>query len=95
MTVESSVRRSPTWSRPREAVALLLCGATAGAAWPVALIVGTVLSAANQGAVLLTGQTTAATWARVAFNFAVPYVVASIGFLTACRQRPTAPPEPR
>jgi hypothetical protein len=79
------VRPRPTWSEPREAVALLLRGATAAAVWRVALAVGTVLSAANQGSVIVGGEATWATWARVAFNYLVPYVVASMGFLTACR----------
>jgi hypothetical protein len=47
---------------------------------PTALIVGTILSAINQGAVNLDGAATAATWTRVLFNFLTPYVVAPFGF---------------
>lgn len=90
MTAELDGDPRPVWSRPREAVALLLRGATAAAVWRVALVVGTILSAANQGTVILSGQTTWATWARVAFNFVVPYVVASTGFLAACRAPSTS-----
>lgn len=79
---------TPTWSHPREALALLVRGATAPAVWRVALVVGTVLAIANQATVIASGQATVMTWVRVAFNYLVPYVVASIGFLTACRAPP-------
>lgn len=81
----SAVER-PTWSRPGEAVALFCKGATVRTAWKVALVVGAVLSAANQSGVLLAGEANWATWVRIAFNFCVPFVVASVGFLSACRE---------
>lgn len=73
------------WSTPREAVTLFLRGATFSTAAPVALVVGTVLSLVNQLHVVLDGDATWATWVRIAVNYAVPYTVASIGFLAACR----------
>jgi len=84
-------RRTPslTWSRPSQAAALFLRGRTAGTAAPVAAVVGTVLSAVNQGDMLLAGGGVL-TWVRVAVNYAVPFCVASIGFLSARR----APPAP-
>lgn len=57
-------------------------------ALPVALVVGALLSAVNQGAVIADGGGTPAVWLRVSFNFAVPFVVSSIGFLGAGRLRP-------
>lgn len=74
-----------TWSRPAEAVWLLMSGRTARAATPVALVVGTILSAVNQGHLVLAGDVGATTWARIAVNYLVPFCVASIGFLSACR----------
>lgn len=74
-----------TWSRPTQALALFLRGATARTAAPVAAVVGTLLSAVNQGHLLLDGATDAATWVRVAVNYAVPFCVASIGFLAGRR----------
>ncbi len=74
------------WSRPTEGLTLLVCGATAPVAWRVALVVGTLLSIVNQGGEIMQGQTTAATVARVGFNYLVPYVVASVGYLRACRE---------
>lgn len=76
-----------TWSRPGQAVALVLRGRTAHTALPIALVVGIVLSAVNQGYLIADGPATAGTWIRVAVNFLVPYVVASIGCLSG-RRRP-------
>jgi hypothetical protein len=56
-------------------------------AWKVAAVVGTILSAVNQGSVIADGDATPATWVRVAVNYLVPFLVASVGFLSACRHR--------
>lgn len=74
-----------TWSRPREAVAMLVRGATLRTAGPTALIVGTVLSLVNQGGVIADGHSDGGTWARVVVNFVVPFCVASVGYLSARR----------
>jgi hypothetical protein len=66
-------------------VRLFCRGVTVRAAARTALVVGTLLSAVNQGAIVWSGEATLGTWARVAFNYAVPFVVASVGFLAACR----------
>ncbi|WP_300008300.1 haloacid dehalogenase type II [Pseudonocardia sp.] len=73
-----------TWSRPSQAVGLFVRGRTARTAAPVALVVGTILSAVNQGDVLLAGAGPG-TWVRVAVNYLVPFCVASLGFLSARR----------
>lgn len=74
------------WRHWREAAVLFLRGATVRAAWPTAAVVGTVLSVVNQGDVVISGGATLATWLRIAFNYAVPFVVASTGFLSAYRR---------
>jgi hypothetical protein len=51
----------------------------------VALVVGTILSAVNQGATIVDGTATWVTWVRVGVNYCVPFCVASIGFLAARR----------
>lgn len=51
-----SLPRLHTWSAPSDAVRQLLHGATLRTCTPVALVVGTVLSAVNQGDVLLAGM---------------------------------------
>nr|WP_232004161.1 nitrate/nitrite transporter NrtS [Mycobacterium gordonae] len=86
------------WNRPIEAVGLFLRGHTVRTAVPTALVVGTVLCAVNQGAVLTAGQATTGTWVRMAINFLVPFIVASIGYLGARRavksRRTSAGPYP-
>lgn len=77
----------PTWSHPGEALRLFLAGATVRTAWKVAAVVGTILSAVNQGSVIINGHATPATWVRVGVNYLVPFLVSSVGFLSACRNR--------
>jgi hypothetical protein len=77
----------PEWSRPSEALRLFLAGATLRTSSKVAAVVGTVLSAVNQGSVILGGDATPSTWIRVGVNYLVPFLVSSIGFLSACRNR--------
>jgi hypothetical protein len=52
----------------------------------IALIVGTVLTAVNQGDVLFTGGVTAATllW-KVPLTYAVPFAVATLGAMGAAK----------
>lgn len=69
---------------------LFLGGRTARTAAPVAAVVGTVLSAVNQGDVLLGGDAGPSTWVRVGVNYRVPFLVASFGFLSARRVPPPA-----
>lgn len=82
-----------TWSRPRQAVALCLRGRTVRTAGPTAVVVGSVLSAVNQSTVIAAGHATTGTWVRVAVNYVVPFIVASIGYL-AGRRTPREPPAP-
>ncbi len=48
------------------------------AAVTFALIVGVLLSAVNQGDVLMNGDLSARVWIKVLFNFLVPFTVASV-----------------
>ncbi len=82
-----------TWARPSQAFGLFLRGRTVRTAAPVAAIVGTVLSAVNQGDVLLAGAGPG-TWVRVAVNYLVPFCVASFGFLAARRAPAGDVPDP-
>ena len=75
------------WSRPRDALRLLLCGATARTCLPVALIVGTVLSLVNQGDVVMQGMAGVGVVLKVAVNYAIPFLTSSTGALLAVRQR--------
>ncbi|MGE0026347.1 MAG: nitrate/nitrite transporter NrtS [Thermoleophilia bacterium] len=62
----------------------------------VALIVGTLLTLINQWARLVDGDVDAATAARVAANYLIPWCVSSIGFISARRTqgRPGGPDLP-
>ena len=78
----------PIWTTRREGARLFAQGVTVRTAGPVALVVGTILSAVNQGSTIVEGAATWVTWVRVVVNYCVPFVVASIGFLSACRSAP-------
>lgn len=61
----------------------ILSGSTRHVAIPVALVVGTLLLAVNQGSVLAAGELDAATVLRGLANYSIPYVVSSVGYLNA------------
>lgn len=74
-----------SWSTWPEAFKLLVTGRTRRPALRIALIVGTLLTLFYQGGALFTGDLDAETFARITFNYCLPYIVSSIGFLLACR----------
>lgn len=76
------------WTTPSEALRLFLAGVTVRSASKVSAVVGTVLSAVNQGSVIADGDATWVTWARVAVNYITPFCVSSVGYLAACRVAP-------
>jgi len=80
-------RPPPSWSSPREACVLIAHGHTFRTGVVVASVVGTILSGVNEGAVIASGHLGVSTWARVATNYLVPFVVASVGYLAPFRRR--------
>jgi hypothetical protein len=95
-TPTASGGRCPPWSRPAEAARLFARGITLRRCLPVALVVGCVLSAINEGAEIATGHPGWLTWVRVGLNFVVPFLVSSYGYLVAARitrRRSPAPDE--
>jgi hypothetical protein len=84
----ASAAGRPEWSKVRQALLLVARGATLSVAGRVALLVGTVLSAANQGSVIASGDATWVTWLRVGVNYLTPFAVASFGYLAGCRTHP-------
>lgn len=74
-----------SWSTWPEAVRLVVTGRTRRPALRIALIVGTLLTLFYQGEALFTGDLDVETLARIVFNYCLPYIVSSIGFLLACR----------
>jgi hypothetical protein len=84
---EQAASSVPPWSTTSQACRLVLRGVTFRTASRVALVVGTILSVVNQGSVIIDGDASLGTWVRVAFNYAVPFVVSSIGYLAPFRLR--------
>lgn len=80
--------RDLSWTTAWQATRLILVGATAPVVRKVALVVGTILTAANQGPALVDGSATWVTGIRVFVNYVVPYVVSSIGYLASFRVPP-------
>lgn len=85
---------SVSWVRRRDAALLVVRGVTFHTAWRVALVVGTLLTLSNQGDVVVRGEATAMTWVRMGCNHAIPFVVASIGYLAPLRRAGTAGDRP-
>jgi len=79
-------------SRWLRATWLILRGTTWRVALPVALVVGTVLAVVNQGSEILAGDVRASTLLRMAANYAIPYVVSSVGYLSAHSELMAAAP---
>ncbi len=48
----------------------------------IALVVGVVLTAINQGGVITGGDADLATWIRCGLNFVVPFLVSNAGLLS-------------
>ena len=71
------------WGTPVEAARLCLAPSTLRRTLKIALIVGTLLSLINQGDIILAGQANVLTWVRVIANYAIPWAVSSVGFLSA------------
>ena len=74
-----------SWSTWPEALRLLVTGKTRRPALRIALVVGTLLTLFYQGGDLFAGDVDAEAAGRMAFNYCLPYVVSSVGFLLACR----------
>lgn len=51
----------------------------------IALVVGTILTAINQGDVILGGDAATLTWVKAGLNYCVPFVVANLGLLARRR----------
>jgi hypothetical protein len=51
----------------------------------IALVVGTILTAINQGDVFIKGDATLVTWIKTGLNYCVPFVVSNLGLLAGKR----------
>lgn len=91
MTAPHSGARELTWSTWGQCASLIARGRTVRPSARIALVVGTLLTVVNQFAVLASGDHAPATLARVAANYAIPYIVSSVGFLSSYRVSAPAP----
>lgn len=82
---EDALPLGPRWESWPQAFRLLVTGRTIRPALPVALVVGSLLSVINQGAAVLGGKVDVVTMIRLGANYTIPYVVSSLGFLSAHR----------
>lgn len=73
------------WRGPVTALGLVVRGRTARTAIPCSVLVGTVLTAVNQGQTIVSGPMGLSTIVRVVVNYAVPYLVSSWGCLSGHR----------
>lgn len=76
----------PAWRTAWECCVLITKGYTVRTAIRVAAVVGTILSAVNQGSVIASGRFGVITGLRIATNYLVPFIVASIGYLAPFRR---------
>lgn len=83
-----SATRLDGWSTPREALRYCAQQHLLRRTVAVAVVVGVLLSAINQGAVMASGDATTATWFRVFANFVIPFLVSNAGALSAARSSP-------
>ncbi len=60
----------------------------------IAFVVGLLLTAVNQGAVILGGDASRLTWVRTAANFLIPFVVSNLGLLSGRGARSAPAPTP-
>jgi hypothetical protein len=67
----------------RQMIVLFARGTTLRPCLPVAVVVGCVLSAINEGSQIASGDAGWPTWVRVGLNFVVPFLVSSYGYLSA------------
>lgn len=85
MKTNDATMRVPPWSSSVEAVRLIARGYTFRTCIRVALVVGTLLSIVNQGAIVVGGHSDAMTAVRIGVNYLVPFVVSSVGYLAPFR----------
>ena len=75
-----------SWNTWWGATWIVVTGRTRRPALRIALVVGTLLSVVNQTGTVIHAAVSAESALRIAANYAIPYVVASVGFLSAHRR---------
>ncbi|HET9142307.1 hypothetical protein [Actinophytocola sp.] len=78
--------------RATRGIVLILRGHTAPTAGPIAAVVDTTHSLANQGEIIVTGQASILVWIRIAINYACPSTSAASPTRAPAAAEPTQPP---
>ncbi len=73
------------WARVKEALRICREPEHLRRTAKIALVVGTIPSAINQGDVILAGNATAGTALKAVLNYCVPFVVSNLGLLAGKR----------
>jgi hypothetical protein len=73
------------WARLKEALRICREPEHLRRTGKIALVVGVILTAINQGDVILGGGATATTAVKAGLNFCVPFVVSNLGLLAGKR----------
>ncbi len=82
-----SLARLQPWAAPRHAFRQLSRGATLRTCAPVAVVVGSLLSAVNEGDVHVSGIVTRRVVVQLAAKLLIPFLTSSTGALLAVRTR--------
>lgn len=82
--------RLQPWVEPRDAVRQLSRGATLWTCAPIAVVVGSLLSAVNEGDVLVSGMVDKRVVVKLVANMLIPFLTSSTGALFAVRTRSEA-----
>ena len=83
--VLSSVPASPSDTGLRDALSIVAEPVNLRRTLRISLVVGTVLFVINQADVVMGGDATMTTWAKVGLTFVVPFVVSNLGVIHATR----------
>ena len=86
--------RLQPWAEPSDAFRQLIRGATLRTCTPVAVVVGALLSAVNEGDVLVSGMVDEHVVVKLVANLLIPFLSSSTGALFALRTRSGVPPSP-
>ncbi|MGH3279767.1 MAG: nitrate/nitrite transporter NrtS [Trebonia sp.] len=76
----------PTWRTPGEACRVVAYRRHLSRTLATALVVGTILFVINHLDTVLRGKAATGTWVEAGLTYLVPFCVANIGILIACRR---------
>ena len=85
MEQTTSERTVSKLERARDAVRFCAAREHLRRTFRIALVVGLVLTAINEGDIIASGEATATTGVKIGLNFVVPFIVSNLGLLAGRR----------